>query len=69
MAQITVNGEKQEVSLPLTLTELIKLNNVVTPEMVSVQLNEEFAERSEWDSIQIKDGDSVDFLYFMGGGR
>lgn len=68
MAKITVNGEVQEVQLPLTLTELIKQNNVEQPEMVSVQVNEEFADRTEWDGIQIKDGDSLDFLYFMGGG-
>ena len=68
MAKIIVNGEAQEVQLPLSLTELIKQNNVEQPEMVSVQVNEEFADRTEWDGIQIKDGDSVDFLYFMGGG-
>ena len=68
MAKIIVNGEAQEVILPLTLTELIKQNDVQQPEMVSVQVNEEFADRSEWDGIQIKEGDIVDFLYFMGGG-
>lgn len=68
MAKIIVNGEAQEVQLPLTLTELIKQNNVTQPEMVSVQVNDDFADRTEWDSIQIKEGDNVDFLYFMGGG-
>lgn len=68
MAKIIVNGEAQEVQLPLTLTELIKQNDVQQPEMVSVQVNEDFADRSEWDGIQIKEGDTVDFLYFMGGG-
>ena len=68
MAKITVNGESQEVNLPLTLTELIKQNNVEQPDMVSVQVNDDFVDRTEWDDIQIKDGDSVDFLYFMGGG-
>ena len=68
MAKITVNGEAQEVLLPLSLTELIKQNNVQQPEMVSVQVNEDFVDRNEWDSIQMKEGDSVDFLYFMGGG-
>ena len=69
MAKITVNGESQEVTLPLTLTELIKQNHVEQPDMVSVQVNDDFADRTEWDNIQIKEGDSVDFLYFMGGGR
>ena len=68
MAKITVNGEAQEVQLPLSLTELITLNKVQQLEMVSVQVNEDFVDRSEWDGIQIKEGDSIDFLYFMGGG-
>ena len=59
MAKIIVNGEAQEVQLPLTLTELIKQNDVQQPEMVSVQVNEDFVDRSEWDGIQIKEGDTV----------
>ena len=69
MAKIIVNGEDQEVTLPLTVSELIKANNVFQPEMVSVQVNEEFVEREDFDTLQIKEGDSVDFLYFMGGGQ
>ena len=68
MAKITVNGEVQEVQSGISLTELIKQNNVEQPEMVSVQLNDDFVDRTEWDSLEIKEGDSVDFLYFMGGG-
>ena len=68
MAQIYVNGDAQEVALPLTVTDVVRQNNVTQPEMVSVQVNEEFAEREDWDTIQLKDGDKVDFLYFMGGG-
>ena len=68
MAKITVNGEVQEVQLPLSLTELIKQNDVQQPEMVSVQVNDDFVDRTEWDGMQIKEGDNVDFLYFMGGG-
>lgn len=68
MAQIIVNDEKQEVSLPLSLSELIKINRVFQPEMVTVQVNEEFVEREDWDKTILKDGDRVDFLYFMGGG-
>ena len=68
MAKIYVNGDAQEVSLPINVSELIQQNNVQQPEMVSVQVNEEFAEREDWDNIQIMEGDKVDFLYFMGGG-
>ncbi len=68
MAKIVVNGENQDVQLPLTVAGLIKLNNVLQPEMVSVQVNEEFVDRAEFDTLLLKENDSVDFLYFMGGG-
>ena len=54
--------------MPLNVSELIQQSNVQQPEMVSVQVNEEFAEREDWEKIQLKEGDKVDFLYFMGGG-
>lgn len=68
MAKITVNGEAQEVVLPVSLSELIRQNNVEQPEMVSVQVNDDFVDRNDWDKTQIQEGDAVDFLYFMGGG-
>ena len=69
MAKITVNGNVQEVEAPITVAELIKLNNVLQPEMVSVQVNEEFVDRTDFDTRTLNDGDSIDFLYFMGGGQ
>jgi sulfur carrier protein len=68
MAKIIVNGEDQEVSLPLTVEELMKQNKVLQPDMVSVQLNEEFLTRDEYATRQLSEGDEIDFLYFMGGG-
>ncbi len=69
MAKITVNGNAQEVQAPITVAELIKLNNVLQPEMVSVQVNEEFVDRADFDTKTLNEGDSIDFLYFMGGGQ
>ena len=68
MAKIYVNGDAQEMNLPLNVSELIQQSDVQQPDMVSVQVNEEFAEREDWETIQLKEGDKVDFLYFMGGG-
>lgn len=68
MAKIIVNEEVQEVSLPLNVTQLIAQNNVEQPEMVSVQVNDEFLDRDEWEKTELKEGDRIDFLYFMGGG-
>lgn len=69
MATIKVNGESQVVELPLTVEELIKQNNVENPELVSVQVNEEFLDRNEYANRQVEEGDEIDFLSFMGGGQ
>ena len=66
--KITVNEERQEVREGISVSELIKANNVLQPEMVSVQVNEEFIDRDDFSTTILKEGDSVDFLYFMGGG-
>ncbi len=65
---ITVSGEKKEVKDGLTLPELIELENVETPEYVTVSINEEFIDSDAKASTVLKDGDNVEFLYFMGGG-
>lgn len=68
MSKIQVNGNEQELEASISLIELIKKNDVAQPEMVSVQINGEFVDHEEYASTLIKDGDEVDFLYFMGGG-
>ncbi len=65
---ITVAGIKKEYNEGITVKELIAAENVETPEYVTVSLNDEFIEQGSFESTVIKDGDSVEFLYFMGGG-
>ena len=66
---ITVAGEKKEYKDGLTLPELIEAENVETPEYVTVSINDEFILTENKASTVLKEGDSVEFLYFMGGGR
>lgn len=65
---ITVAGEKKEYKDGLTLPELIESENVEMPEYVTVSINDEFVESENKATTVLKDGDSVEFLYFMGGG-
>ncbi|MCR5674573.1 MAG: sulfur carrier protein ThiS [Lachnospiraceae bacterium] len=67
--KITVAGETKEVRDGITIAELIEAEKVETPEYVTVSVNEEFADREAFGSQQLSDGDTVEFLYFMGGGR
>lgn len=66
--KITVNEELQEVREAISIGDLIKDNNIEKPEMVSVQLNEKFVDRDDFGTTILKEGDVIDFLYFMGGG-
>ena len=68
MAEIIINGEKKDVALPVSVSELIRVEGVEQPDMVSVQVNGEFLLREEFTSRELKAGDEIDFLYFMGGG-
>ena len=66
--KITVAGEKKEVAEGLTVAALIEQEKVETPEYVTVSINEEFIDHDAFESHALKDGDEVEFLYFMGGG-
>ena len=41
----------------------------LTPQYVTVTINDEFVESGAFESTVLKDGDVVEFLYFMGGGQ
>jgi sulfur carrier protein len=67
--KITVSGEKKEVTDGISISTLIEQEQVETPQYVTVSVNEEFIDQDDFDSHVLKDGDEVEFLYFMGGGR
>ena len=69
--KLTINGEPVQLAVSdkgLNVSALLVARNVEMPDMVSVQLNGEFVESATFATTFLKDGDEVDFLYFMGGG-
>lgn len=68
--KIKVNG-KEEIFQQTTITvaDLLKICQVQQPDMVSVQLNGAFVNRSAYPATRVNEADEIDFLYFMGGGR
>ena len=67
--KITVAGVNKEVADNLTVEQLVIDEKVETPEYVTVTINDEFVESGAFESTKLKDGDVVEFLYFMGGGQ
>ena len=67
---LTVNGKPAAVENAdsLNITTLLTELKVETPEYVTVELNGEILNREDFPATLVKEGDSVEFLYFMGGG-
>ena len=68
--KLIINGEEKNIDQEkVTVSEILAICKVEMPEMVSVQRNGVFVERTAFSSTQILSGDEIDFLYFMGGGQ
>lgn len=65
---ITVAGKKTEVEERISIAKLIEVVEVENPLYVTVSVNEEFVDSKTYDETILKENDSVEFLYFMGGG-
>ncbi|MFM8551799.1 MAG: sulfur carrier protein ThiS [Nitrospiraceae bacterium] len=65
--QVKINGKSEEVQ-GATVLDLLKAKNI-DPHMVAVELNSTMLERDHLGSTSVKDGDSLEFLFYMGGGR
>lgn len=64
---LTVNGERRTVPGPATLTDLLA-HLRLDPRMVVVELNREIVRRQYLSDRQLKDGDTVELVHFVGGG-
>ena len=65
---IKVNGEVKNIKNNVTVTEILKIENIEMPDIVSVQLNGEFVDRDKFPNTILKENDEMEVLYFMGGG-
>ncbi len=64
--QITINGKPEEMQAG-TVMDVLK-HKAIDPRMVAVELNASIVERAQLDTTAVKDGDQVEFLFYMGGG-
>jgi sulfur carrier protein len=65
---LMVAGTKKAYPDGLTVSKLIDAEKLETPAYVSVSVNSEFVKSADFPATVLKDGDNVEFLYFMGGG-
>ncbi len=64
---VVVNGEKRICRDHLTIHDLLKEMGLV-PESVIVERNAGFIQRAAYQSTIVSEGDSLEFIQFVGGG-
>ena len=65
---IKVNGNLLTLEREINIKELLILQQVEMPDYVTVQINEELIDQEDFNTTTLKEDDSVEFQYFMGGG-
>jgi sulfur carrier protein len=65
--QVKINGKSEEFPGG-TILDLLKVKKI-EPQMVAVEVNDAMIDREHLAATQLKEGDRLEFLFYMGGGR
>ena len=65
--QLKINGKREEFPGG-TVLDLLNAKKI-EPQMVAVEVNDSMVEREHLPTTQLKEGDRLEFLFYMGGGR
>jgi len=65
---IVINGKKETLTEAMSIDDLLKLKKI-RREVVTIELNEVILDRKAYVSTNIKEGDKLEFVYYMGGGE
>jgi thiamine biosynthesis protein ThiS len=63
---LTINGDSQACS-DETLSALVQRLGM-KPDRVAIELNRQIEPRDEWPKTQLRDGDRLEIVHFVGGG-
>ncbi len=67
--KVIINGKEEVIEKEsITMLDLLKIKKVKMIEMVTAEHNGEIVDRENFSNTPIKDGDIIEFLYYMGGG-
>jgi len=68
MMNLTINGEARILSPAATLTALVDQLGMKS-DRVAIELNREIVPRERWPETPLQDGDQLEIVHFVGGGR
>ena len=65
--KIHLNGKENRIKSGMTVSDLLTKWRM-RPELVTVEINEDILQKLDYDTTVIKEGDRVEFVFYMGGG-
>ncbi|MCX7623996.1 MAG: sulfur carrier protein ThiS [Thermomicrobium sp.] len=65
--RLTVNGKRVELDGVRTIAELLRSRGL-DPRLVAVEHNGEIVPREEYERRELRDGDVLEVVHFVGGG-
>lgn len=65
--QITVNGNNKEIEPDMSIFQYLSKLQLDLAGVV-VEINQKIIKKHEWDKIEIKNGDMLELISFVGGG-
>jgi thiamine biosynthesis protein ThiS len=65
--ELFVNGETKTCAEPISLADFIEQLGM-KGDRIAVELNREIVPRTQWDAVQLHDGDRLEIVHFVGGG-
>lgn len=68
LMSIQVNGEPRPAATGITVGDLLRELDI-RPDRVAVELNFEILDRQEFGQRGLREGDRVEIIGFIGGGR
>jgi thiamine biosynthesis protein ThiS len=66
--KLQINGEDESYTAPLSLSELISQMGLKA-DRVAVELNLQIVPRDQWQQTNLSEGDRLEIVHFVGGGR
>ena len=64
--QLTINGKLENLEVP-TVMDVLKAKDI-DPQLVAVEVNTQMIDQENLETTSLKEGDKLEFLFFMGGG-
>ncbi len=68
MIHVTINGENRQFDAPVMLDELLSTLGI-DPRKVALERNLEIVPRSTYGEVMVGDGDRLEIVHFIGGGK